>query len=147
MAVDAAEFNALAIDHHHLMLDMDFPQAHRFRNHLAATAHAQGIEIRIFRIPEVNVRQMDLNLVVGRPAAGQRIALSVVEVVLHGVSRRAVHLQVHANRRRFAVFGKLGGHKVVPDVPRIPAQQIDIPEDAGHAQFILILKIAAVAPF
>lgn len=41
----------------------------------------------------------------------------------------------------------LGGNPNIPDMVRRPLQEIAVPENAVHAEGILILQVAAAAPF
>ncbi len=92
---------------------------------------------------------MDLKAVAVGPAVVDTVPAGVVEVVVGvvaGPGVRAPVLKLHPDRRPGAVRGQLGVDEVVPQVPLFPAQDVHVPEDAAHAELVLILEVAAVAP-
>ena len=53
----------------------------------------------------------------------------------------------HLHRRFLIVFGQRSGDHRIGNVLFLPQQQVHIAENAGHPEFVLVFKIAAVAPF
>ena len=55
--------------------------------------------------------------------------------------------QLDMNHGPAVIVKQLCMDEVIPQVALLPAQDVHIPEDAAHAELVLVLKIAAVAPF
>ena len=59
---------------------------------------------------------------------------------------RVEHGQVKDQIGRPVVGGQLGFNLQILQVPHGPGQQVHIPENSRHAEFVLALQVGAVAP-
>ena len=149
VAVDAPELDGHAVELHHGVLHTDVPEAHKLTDGFAVVAHDQCVEIGIFRVPQADVVQGDLKAVAIGAAVGDAIPAGVVEIIVGVVAGGGVLapvLQLHIDAAVGAVRGHAGVDEVIPQAALLPAEDVDIPEDAAHAELVLILKVAAVAP-
>ena len=148
VAVDAPELHLLAVDVHHLVGYVDLPHAHEFNDVLAGIAQLQCIQARVFRVPQLDIVQVDVEPALVGATTGHRVTLGIVQAVVDRVLLRrfAPQLQIHMHVRRAQIRTEDGAHKVVPNVPGLPAQQVHVTEDAGGAELVLVLQVRAVAP-
>ena len=149
VAVDALELDGLAVELYHAVFHANVPKADGLAERLAVVAQNQSVQIGILRAPEGDVVQVDFKAVAVGPAVVDAVSSGIVQVIvgmMAGSRVLSAVFQLHANPRAGAVRRQLGVNEVIPQVATLPAQDVHIPEDAAHAEFVLILKIAAVAP-
>ena len=147
VAVDAPELDGLAVDQNHAVFNADIAHTHGLGNDFAAAGEHKGIQAGIFGAPEAHIVHTDVDGAAVGAAAGNGVAHGIVQLVVHRrVAVFIIHFNVHADVAGGVALGKLGMYKIIPDMARVAAQDVYVAEDAGHAQLVLILKIAAVAP-
>jgi hypothetical protein len=134
----------LVIEVQNRIPDGNLPQSHPLGDHFSGGLHNQSIEIRAFSAPESGIFHLKGH---GTGPQGLRrsFSLPVLQIHLHG------NLPVQAGEGDFHPGLSFLGpqmclHKVIIDTLLRTAQQIHIPENAAHAELVLILQIASVAP-
>ena len=143
VAVDAAELDVLSVKQNHLIADLHSPEAHRLHDDLACAAQQQGIELRFLRVPEDGLFQLHVDAAL---RFARRDFLTVGRYQRPGHHARLHPLNLYPQTGRSIVIRQVGMHKVIADAAFCAAQQIHIADDAGEAELVLILKVAAVAP-
>ncbi len=144
VAVYAPEFNGRAVKEHHAVLHLNFPQAYLLLNGLAAAAEYQLVLLGAFGVPQL----WGANVEVEALAAGGALAhqASVRRVQSGGGLGVPLQSELHSQVRLRKVSGKALFHEEVPQKGLRALQNVHIPENAAHAQLILVLQIGAVAP-
>ena len=158
MAVDSAERNGRPVQSQDKIFDFNFPKAYFLGNNFLFRIYDQGIQNRILRVPEE--RTVDLNSdafcaesacpVTGSlPARPYRILIYYSGSVGTDQSQadrngfpaeREPDFQISA----LQIIGKICLNDIVLDPVRRPVQEIDVPENAGEAELILIFQITPV---
>ena len=140
MPVDAAELDGRPVELDDAVFDLHLAHADLGRDVLPRAAERERVEVRRFRVPKVRVRQWDVDLALHRDARGHGRA-AVLQLVPDVPAAEDLHVDGRAAARHQARL-----HREVADVPLRPAQQVDVPEDAGHAELVLVLGIGAAGP-
>ena len=144
MPVDAAELDGLSVDPDHALVNADFAQTHLFRDPFLTALHQQRIQIRIFSVPQNGVFKRKRNAVRRFPLQ-QFLSVSIQQPV----SDRGITRPVQFHRYfgcGIALFQRRA-YEIIPQMLFTAAQDVYIPEDARHAQLVLVFKIGAVTPF
>ena len=150
VTVDAAELDGLAVEIHHAVADGDLADTHTVSDDLIRGFQHHRVEVGILRIPQMGRIQMNLhslgvNVISGgrrRTGPDDRI-LGIVESDSHRQTcHRGFHLDLHIR----AAILQGGGDGVVGYMLHRALEEVHIAEDAAHAELVLILQIAAVAP-
>ena len=145
MTVDTLEFHRLFIDQHHAVFNGDGTDSHLLADRFLRRADFHRIKIRLLRVPQNRMLHGKGN----RSVRARRLLCKQRFPVIQGAFhlRRSHRIQPDPDLR--AVLFKIHrrGHRVILH-PLLRAQeQMHIPENAGHAEFILILQIASITPF
>ena len=145
VAVDAPELDGHPVEVHHPVLDLHLPQAHLLGDDLPRGPQGEGVLGGGFRVPQHRVIQLK----------HQRLplgALGLAHLFPAGGEEGGLHLgpagklQLHRDGGVGEVRGEALFYKVIPDVLLGPQQQVHVPENAAHAQLVLVLQVGAVAP-
>ena len=146
VAVNAPELDRFAVQEDDVPVPFDLPETHRLIDGLAAAGERQGVKGGVFRIPEVGGGDVDGKGAVPDGAGGDSLAVGGGQ----GIGNRSAFLIKSKGNFDFCfgiVVGKGRPDGEVPDVIFRPAEQVNVPENAGHPELVLILKVAAIAPF
>ena len=145
MTVRAVNLDFLAVEQEYAVLDCHFPQSQLVRDDLALRLHHQSVEIGGLRAPEPDVLQGQNHFAAAfRP--GHHFPFRVLDGHLH----RNLFVQISEGNLYIGFPGlsvQAGLHEIIVDALLRAAQQIHVTEDAAHAELVLILHVAAVAPF
>ena len=146
MAVHPPELDGRAVEEHHAVLHLNLPQAHLLLDYLVAGGEDQGVLAGVLGVPERGVLQLKAE---GAPAPleGGAARQGVVWIQQGGgEGDLPLGLQLHGHLGLGEVLGKALLHEEIPEESGGALQQVHVPEDAAHAQLVLVLQIAAVAP-
>ncbi len=122
---------------------MDLTDAHLFRDHLVLRLQHQGIQIRFFAVPQARISDNEFRISFIHKVS-HRLPVLIINRSLH----RDHFIQVFCPdaHKGLAAFYP-GIDKVVVNALLGPFHQVHIPENAAHAEFVLIFQVASVAPF
>ena len=114
-------------------------------DHLRFRVQHQCIEIRRFRIPQNRVRDLQQQFFpFFTPGTGYLISFPVIK----RRSRHDCFLKIpEPNRHCRSRLPDVRPDHVIPDPLFRALQHIHIPENAAHAEFVLVFHVASVAPF
>ena len=140
MAIDALELDRLAVEEHGVALDFHLAEAHLAGADVLAARHHERVEVGLLGAPEVRVRDEERIREVRHLREG-----GVVERSLHG-RRRAVGLDLQAQRRVLVVGGNIRLDDEIADAGLGRGEERHVAEDAGEAEHVLVFEIRTVAP-
>ena len=141
VAVRAAELDLRAVELDDLVFDGDGAQADAGGDLLLVGQQRQLVEVGGLGVPQVRVGDVDCDGVVFRDAGGDGRALIGEHITHVGL---AGHVQRNADAGVAA--GDVGDDGEVAHVVFGALEQVDVAEDAAHAQLVLILGIGAAGP-
>ena len=144
MPVDAPEFDGLAIEPDHTPINADLPEAQGLCDPLPAAVKKQRIQAGILAAPQPDIRYGETDDIVLCLSSQQFRSGCVQQAIVH--SRTCRLFQLHRDISGSIPILQRRMDKVIAQMARIAAQKVYIPENAGGAQFVLILKVGAVAP-
>ncbi len=146
VAVGAPELDGLAVHgEDDLILYLHHADADLLADHLVRRFQPQGIKVRRFSGPLFRLRHEEGNRIIHDVPALHLVAAGAEQSGLH--LRFPGQAEVHPHRAVGVALVQRGMDKKVPDVVFRPLQEIQAPENAGHAQLVLVLQVGAVAPF
>ena len=145
VAVDAAELDVLAIQIKDAVLSLDLPKADLLADGLAGGGEGEGVEGGVLGVPEVRLFDRDGERAV-RLAGGDFAAAGSGQGVAH---RHLLPGKIKGNLDPGGgvISRQRGADGEITDVVLRPLEEVDVPEDAAHPQLVLVLEVAAVAPF
>ena len=161
VAVDAPEFDWGAVERHDAAGYADLTEPHPFADEFPVCFHKQRIQIWRFRVP----KEYRTDLHTGFCASVRIIHQCLYRQdrrVRNGVSSdaRRIIIQLQTDRdglpgegkkdlqlRRTQILRELGCDHIIYDVLLRTPDQIDIPDNPGKPEFILILHVGTVTPF
>ena len=150
VTVDAPELDGAAVQEHHVVLNMDGPEADAVSNDFVGSFQDQGVQVRLFGIPEGGIlHREDCLMGVGTAIkhlnnTGSDRLVSCIQQLYLGGDILTVVGKPDADGGFF--FIQQCGGEVVPDAVFGTLQDVHIPEDAGGTELVLIFQIAAVTP-
>ena len=152
VAVDAPELNGVAVQVHLIIFNVNLTEAPAVNDDLIGTLQNQGVQVRLFGIPELGFADVQ-HCLVGEGAAcfhclgcalGDQLTLCVIQLDGNGDDLLG---ELEADPQGCFITFQVVGNEVVPDVGFRAIQDVHIPEDAGGPELILVFQVAAVAPF
>ena len=146
VAVDAAEFDGHPIQQDNAAAHLNLPQADRLADPFVRRLDQQSIQNRAFGVPVNGVLHMERNgticaLLLFQQAPVQRGQRKADR------NRIAAEIVIHPDLGAVRFQIQIRMDEEIADVAFRTAEQVHIAENTGHPQLILILQIAAVAPF
>ena len=147
VAVCSVEFDLHAVQVQHTVLRVDLTDADMISDHLTRRLQHQRIQIRLLGIPQMCIFYMHLNRIAAKRCLCHKMIFCIKQLcrsflrfpVIPGNRNRNFSILVRCVRRCL--------YKVIADAFFWSCKQIDIAENAAHAEFVLILEIASIAPF
>ena len=150
VAVHAAELDGLAVEIHHAVADGDLADTHPVGDNLIGGFQHHRVEVRIFRIPQVGFIQMNLHSLGVNMIPGGRCRAGpdgrIFRIAEGDSHRQPFHCRLHLDLHIRAVILQGGGDGVVGYMLHRALEEVHITEDTAHAELVLILQVAAVAP-
>ena len=147
VAVDALCLDLSAVDVHHLAAHLEFPYADRLPDDLAADRQVQRVKARRLIAPEhrtVDVKRQRAGAIHVRTALAERFSVGRDKPVADLCRTAERYVRSHGRaRKRLPGFG---ADKEILHVDLVPQEQIDLADDAGGTDFVLILQVGSVAP-
>ena len=151
MTVDTAEFDGVSIQENHVVLDVNLPEADAISDDFIRGFQKQGVQVGLFGIPESGVLNRE-DCLMGVSTAFK----SLDRTGTYGLFCCIQQLDLGGNK--LTVIGKPDADsgslfiqqccgKVIPNAAFGALQDVYIPEDTRGTELILILQVAAVAPF
>ncbi len=137
VAVDALKLNRCAVVVQHAVLGFHFEKAYFLVDALLFCPKEQLVLVRLFRVPEPGGFHPEGKLSPLGRALGQEFSLRAVKPAPYSGGTHCIHINRHMGSGK--ILFQLGVDKVVPDTLLGPEQQVHVPENAGHPQFVLIL--------
>ena len=142
MAVHAEYLDMAAVELQNAAADADLAESRSLADDLVVGLYRHTVEIRSLRGPQLYVIH----------AAPERLAVlgcSLTELVLTVVQRdsRTAAADGHGENTVFVYAVGHGGDVVVCNALFRAGQHVDITEDAGQPELVLIFEIRSVAPF
>ena len=144
VAVHASELDGHAVEEDHPVPHLDLSQAHLLGDDLVFRGEGQGVLGRVLRVPQYGIVQFkDQGLPCGGGGA-HRVPIGGLQQGADGALPG--ELQFHGDGSVGEVLREILFHEEIPHMVFGPGQQVHVPEDAAHAQLVLVLQIGAVTP-
>ena len=145
MAVDTLEFHGLFIDQNDTIFNGDGTDSYPLTYDLLRRADFHRIKVRLLRVPQNRMLHGKGNrsVLVRRLLCKQRFP--VIQGAFHLWPSHRIQPDPHLRAVLFKIHRR--GHRIIPHPVLRAQKQIHIPENPGHAEFILILQIASITPF
>ena len=151
VTVDTAELDGVAVQEHHVVLNVDLPEANAVGDDFVRGFQKQGVQIGLLGIPEDGVlhgqnclMSKSATVLEGLDSCGCHRLVSRIEDFDLGSSYVAVVSETDPDSCLFLIQQR--GGEVIADAVLRTAQDVDIAEDARGTELILIFQVAAVAP-
>ena len=152
MSVHAPERNGGPVQGQYTVFHFCLPEAHLLSNDFLSGIHGQRVKKGFLRVPEYGLlhrNPQDCLLIFskGKLLPGNNVFSVGICQGQADRNRLSGEVQPYLQVRGLKIFGQICFDNIIPDPFHGPLQDIDIPEDAGKAEFVLILQIGSVAPF
>ena len=146
MHVHAAETNGFAVEQHDLVAHLDFAHAHAARDGFLSAGEDQRVQFGRFRRPQRRRVQRKLASAALGFLAGDARPVGR-EQFARAFAAGCGEFRVKANDGLRKIVVQLGMDVEIDHMLRFAPHKVHVAENAGPAEFVLILKIAAEAPF
>ena len=146
MAVRSVKFDVLSVDADHISFHMDLTDSHVIGDDLMGRLINDRVEIWLLGIPQMRSRDLQMDMIPLRRGFRHGITLGVQQPAVH--RDRLIHKsKVHIDDAVLIRIGRNRLQKVITDPLLRTQQQVHIPENPTHTEFILILQITSITPF
>lgn len=146
MTVHAAELDGVAIQEHHVILNVDGTESDAVGDDFIRSIQQQGVQVRLLRIPESGIlNREDCLMGVGTTIEGLNNAcahslICWVQQLYLGGDKLAVASEPDADCS--FLFVQQSGGEVIPNATFRALQDVDIPEDTGGAELVLVFGMS-----
>ena len=152
VAVHAPECNGGPVQGQYTVFHFYLPEAHLLGNDFLSGVHDQCVKQGFLRVPEYGLlhgNPQDCLLIFpeGKFPPGNNVFSAGICQGQADRDRLSGEVEPYLQIRGLKIFGQICFDNIIPDPFHGPLQDIDIPEDAGKTELVLIFQIGSVAPF
>ena len=144
VAVNAAKLDRRSVQQQNAVPDTDAAEAHALPDDFMLRVNHQGIQVRRLRVPEERVPDGDTGLCICfRLGCRFPGCIQELQADRYGLMTES---KPDGEFSLAQVLRQRGRDEIVRNVLLRASQQIDIPEDPGHSELVLVFQIGPVAP-
>ena len=151
VTVDTTELDGAAVQQDHVILNMDCTEADTVGDDFVRGFQQQGVQVGLLRIPEGRILNCE-DCLMGVCTAIERLdgacantLLCCIQQLDLGRNKLTIVCEPDPDGGFFLIQQR--GGEVIADAVFGALQDVHIAEDTGGAELILVLQIAAIAPF
>ena len=133
------------VDIDDISFDVDPAKTDFLSDHFFRCGKNQRIQCRMFCVPQIRSIYTKLYFSIGRSGSSQEFSVRCIQFCCDG--RSSAKVKVYQNLSFGEILAYRCVDKIITDMIRRTNQQINVTEDTGKTQFILIFQIRSVTPF